>query len=62
MLEPVGDVGQDAVAHELAHGVAEHALLVGEQCVEGEEVERVEIGSVLESWSPRGASGVGGAS
>ncbi len=30
--------GHDPVAHERAHGVADVALLVGEQLVDGEEV------------------------
>src|SRR5262249_10368465 len=41
-LEPVGDVRQDLLAHELAHGVAERALLVVEEPVESEEVERID--------------------
>ena len=44
LLEPVADVGQDALPHELAHGVPDRPLLVVEQRVEGEEVERVERG------------------
>jgi hypothetical protein len=43
---PCPDVGQHALAHELAHGVADRLLLVVEQRVEGEEVERVESGEL----------------
>ena len=53
LLEPVADLGQHALADELADGVADRALLVVEQRVEREEVERVEGGSVPGSWSPR---------
>ena len=38
LLEPVAHLGQHAVAHELAHGVADRLLLVAEQRVEREEV------------------------
>ena len=44
LLEPVADVRQYAVAHELPDGVADCALLVVEQGVERQEVERVERG------------------
>jgi hypothetical protein len=33
-LEPLGDVGGDVVDHEPTHGVADRALLVGEQVVD----------------------------
>jgi hypothetical protein len=42
LLEPLADVGDDAVAHELPHRVADRALLVVEQRVDREEVARVE--------------------
>src|SRR5215218_9131914 len=41
-LEPVADLGQDALAHELPHGVADRPLLVVQQRVDREEVTRVE--------------------
>ena len=41
-LEPVADVRQDAAANEVAHGVSNRALLVVEQRVDVEVVERVE--------------------
>ena len=56
LLEPVADLGQDALAHELAHGVADRAFLVVEERVERQEVERVEIGSCLSGGRPREAS------
>ena len=34
VLEPLGHVGEDAVAHELANGVAQQALLLAEQGVD----------------------------
>ena len=42
-LEPVLDARQHPVADELAHGVADHPLLVGEERVDVEEVERVDV-------------------
>ena len=42
LLEPVADLVEDVVAHELAHGVADRALLVVEERVDREVVERVE--------------------
>ena len=42
LVEPVADLGQDALAHEPADGVADRPLLVVEERVEREEVERVE--------------------
>ena len=42
LLEPVADVGQHALAHEPAHGVADRPLLLVEKGVDREEVERVE--------------------
>ncbi|MEJ7569705.1 MAG: hypothetical protein WKF41_15755 [Gaiellaceae bacterium] len=44
LLEPVADLGQHAFADELADGVANRPLLVVEECVETEEVQRVEGG------------------
>ena len=41
-LEPVADLGHDLLADELAHGVADRPLLVVEERVDREEVERVE--------------------
>ena len=43
-LEPVADLGHDLLADELAHRVADRLLLVVEQRVDREEVERVERG------------------
>ena len=59
LLEPVADVREHALAHELAHGVADRALLVDEQRVDGEEVERVEGGGLLGRDGQRGTSGRG---
>src|SRR5581483_2614506 len=42
LLEPLADLGEDAVAYELAHGVADRALLVVQEGVDREEVARVE--------------------
>ena len=42
LLEPLADLRQHALPDELAHGVADRALLVGEQRVDGEEVARVD--------------------
>lgn len=39
-LEPLGDVRQNAIAHEGAHGVPEHSLFVFEQSIDVQEVER----------------------
>ncbi len=44
LLEPVADVREHAVAHERAHGVADVALLVGEQAIDVEEVLGTERG------------------
>ena len=46
LLEPVADVVEDVVAYELAHGVADRALLVVEEGVDREVVERVEGGTL----------------
>ena len=43
-LEPLADVRLDLLRDELADGVANRALLVGEKRVEREEVVRVELG------------------
>ena len=45
-LEPVPDLVEDVVAHELPDRVANRALLVVEQCVDCEVVERVESGTL----------------
>ena len=45
LLEPLADVRHDLVLHELADGVADHALLVAEQAVDGEEVARAQVGA-----------------
>ncbi len=42
LLEPVAHLGEDALAHELAHGVADRPLFVVEQAVDVEQVVRVE--------------------
>ena len=42
-LEPLGDVGEHPVVDEPAHGVAQQALLVVQQAVEGQEVERIAL-------------------
>ena len=39
-LEVLGDDGQRAFAHEPPYGVADQALVVAEQLVDGEEVRR----------------------
>ena len=44
LLEPVADLGQDLLADELPHGVPDRLLLVVEERVDREEVERVESG------------------
>ena len=44
LLEPLADVRHDALLDELPHGVADRALLVFEQRVDGEEVTRIERG------------------
>ena len=44
LLEPLADLGQDALADELADRVADRALLLGEESVDGEEVAGVELG------------------
>ena len=38
-LEPVGDLRLDAALDEVAHDIADRALLLGEQAVDGEELE-----------------------
>jgi hypothetical protein len=66
LLEPVADLRQHALAHELAHGVPDRLLLVVEERVDREVVERVEGGELgcghghgavppgrLLSWKPR---------
>jgi hypothetical protein len=44
LLEPVPDLGQDPLADELPDSVTDRPLLVVEERVEGEEVQRVEPG------------------
>ena len=44
LLEPVSDLGQDLLADELPHGVADRLLLLVEERVDREEVEWVESG------------------
>ena len=46
LLEPVADLVQDVVAHELPDRVADGALLVVEEGVDREVVERVEGGTL----------------
>ncbi len=46
LLEPVADLVQDVVAHELPDRVADRPLLVVEECVDREVVERVEGGTL----------------
>jgi hypothetical protein len=41
VFEPFPDVRQHAVAHERAHRVADEPLVVGEQRVDAQKVERV---------------------
>ena len=40
-LVPVVDLGKDPVGHPLARGVADRALLVGEQGVDADQIERL---------------------
>ena len=47
LLEPVADLGHDLLADELPHRVADRLLLVVEQGVDREEVERVERNGLL---------------
>ena len=54
LLEPIAHLRQDALAHELPHGVTNRPLLVVEQRVEGEEVERVERGGLRVGYSHGG--------
>ncbi len=44
VLEPLRDVGEDPVRHELADGVTDHALLLREVRVDVEEVVGVQVG------------------
>ncbi len=44
LLEPLADVRLDLLRDELAHRVADRALLVGEEGVDREEVERIDLG------------------
>ena len=50
LLEPVTDLGHDLLADELPHRVADRLLLVVEQRVDCEEVERVERRAGRRSW------------
>ena len=47
LLEPVADLVEHVVAHELPDGVANRTLLVVEEGVDPEVVERVEGGGTL---------------
>src|SRR4051794_32228571 len=47
LLEPRGHVGQDPVAHELAHGVAQQPLLGAQQGVDAQEVTGVALAEPL---------------
>ena len=47
LFEPVADLVEDVVAHELADGVANRAFLVVEEGIDREVVERVEGGGTL---------------
>ena len=47
LLEPVADLVEDVVAHELPDGVANRAFLVVEEGIDREVVERVEGGGTL---------------
>jgi hypothetical protein len=47
LLEPVADVGQHLLPHEGPHGVADRLLLVVQERVDREEVERLERGLLL---------------
>jgi len=42
LLEPLAHVGDDPLAHEFTHRVADRLLLVVEQRVDGEKVARIE--------------------
>jgi hypothetical protein len=44
-VEPLAGVGDDAVADERAHGVADVALLVGEQLVGAQEILGPQFGT-----------------
>jgi hypothetical protein len=52
-LEPLADVRLDLIRDELAHRVANRALLVGEEGVEREEVARVELRLLRGRCHPR---------
>ena len=52
-LEPFADVRLDPLGDELANGVADRALLVGEEGVDREEVARVELGLLRGGRHPR---------
>jgi hypothetical protein len=53
LLEPVADLGEDPLADELPHRVADRALLVVEEGVECEEVARVELRLLRSRRHPR---------
>jgi hypothetical protein len=46
LLEPVADVGEDVLADELPDGVADRPLLVVQERVDCEKVERIERGAL----------------
>ena len=50
LLEPVADLGEDLLADELPHGVADRLLLLVEERVDREEVEGVESWAARRSW------------
>src|SRR6266851_4919915 len=41
LLEPLADLRQDPLAHPRAHGVPDRLLLVAQECVDRQEVERI---------------------
>ncbi|MDX6388736.1 MAG: hypothetical protein QOD85_2538 [Gaiellaceae bacterium] len=51
LLEPVADMGNDAVRHKGAHGVADVALLVREQVVDREKVLHQRVMALTRSRS-----------
>ena len=61
LLEPVADLGHDLLADELPHGVANRLLLVVEERIDREEVERVERWrAARRSGADMGTSGLEG--
>jgi len=43
-LEPLPHAGQDLASNERPNGIADVPLLVGEQAVDRQEVERIDLG------------------